>query len=250
MYELTTSDNVPMYRRMPGIVSGYIVIPNCTYMMCMSSLFTFHNESCNAWTMVLLSAVALFMSNMNNGVAEQLLCASTLIHMPFSVCCSLFIPMGEEVFKFWHTLDAMAMCLTAIPMGFSLGMGTLPMPLLVLNTVATAYMGCESAHHFWKAHNSSKKKKRCLAQTFKITGVVICFTFPLVYTIAQDGASKKSHYALCTLAGYASAGLLYSSKVPERWFPGMFDYFGSSHNLMHIILILVHVGQFSWLKAS
>ncbi|OAQ59061.2 adiponectin receptor protein 1 [Pochonia chlamydosporia 170] len=32
-------------------------------------------------------------------------------------------------------------------------------------------------------------------------------------------------------------GLLYTTRVPERWFPGKFDLFGQSHNLMHALVM-------------
>lgn len=36
---------------------------------------------------------------------------------------------------------------------------------------------------------------------------------------------------------YVAGAFIYASKVPERWFPGMFDYFGGSHNLWHIAVL-------------
>lgn len=36
---------------------------------------------------------------------------------------------------------------------------------------------------------------------------------------------------------YVAGAFVYASKVPERWFPGMFDYFGGSHNLWHIAVL-------------
>ncbi|KAK7741095.1 inc metabolism membrane protein [Diaporthe eres] len=36
---------------------------------------------------------------------------------------------------------------------------------------------------------------------------------------------------------YVAGACVYASKVPERWFPGMFDYFGGSHNLWHCAVL-------------
>lgn len=36
---------------------------------------------------------------------------------------------------------------------------------------------------------------------------------------------------------YIVGAFVYASKVPERWCPGMFDYFGGSHNLWHIAVL-------------
>lgn len=40
-----------------------------------------------------------------------------------------------------------------------------------------------------------------------------------------------------SLCVYLCGAFVYASKVPERWFPGMFDYFGGSHNLWHIAVL-------------
>ncbi|SPQ17846.1 afde0980-c428-4061-a869-12b133feef4d [Thermothielavioides terrestris] len=40
-----------------------------------------------------------------------------------------------------------------------------------------------------------------------------------------------------SLLVYLLGACIYASQVPERWFPGMFDYFGGSHNLWHIAVL-------------
>jgi adiponectin receptor len=40
-----------------------------------------------------------------------------------------------------------------------------------------------------------------------------------------------------SLLVYLLGACVYASKVPERWCPGMFDYFGGSHNLWHIAVL-------------
>ncbi len=37
------------------------------------------------------------------------------------------------------------------------------------------------------------------------------------------------------LAG--AGGVMYASRIPERWWPRMFDYFGASHQLMHFLVL-------------
>jgi adiponectin receptor len=36
---------------------------------------------------------------------------------------------------------------------------------------------------------------------------------------------------------YFAGALVYASQVPERWFPGFFDYLGASHNLWHFAVL-------------
>lgn len=37
-----------------------------------------------------------------------------------------------------------------------------------------------------------------------------------------------------SLLVYVFGACIYASKVPERWFPGAFDFFGNAHNLWHV----------------
>ncbi|KAH8731458.1 adiponectin receptor protein 1 [Phaeosphaeriaceae sp. PMI808] len=40
-----------------------------------------------------------------------------------------------------------------------------------------------------------------------------------------------------SLTVYMTGALLYASKVPERWCPGLFDYVGCSHNIWHVAVL-------------
>ncbi|KAI0175661.1 HlyIII-domain-containing protein [Hypoxylon sp. FL1284] len=42
---------------------------------------------------------------------------------------------------------------------------------------------------------------------------------------------------LKSLAVYVAGACVYASKVPERWFPGAFDYCGNAHNLWHLAVL-------------
>jgi len=42
---------------------------------------------------------------------------------------------------------------------------------------------------------------------------------------------------LKSVAFYFFGACLYAAKIPERWFPGCFDYIGGSHNIWHIAVL-------------
>jgi adiponectin receptor len=42
---------------------------------------------------------------------------------------------------------------------------------------------------------------------------------------------------LKSLTVYFGGAILYANRIPERWFPGMFDYVGGSHNIWHIAVV-------------
>ena len=40
-----------------------------------------------------------------------------------------------------------------------------------------------------------------------------------------------------SVAVYVAGAMIYACQVPERWFPGMFDYVGGSHNVWHVCVL-------------
>jgi len=50
-----------------------------------------------------------------------------------------------------------------------------------------------------------------------------------------------AHYFYAPLAKsllvYITGACLYASKTPERFFPGLFDYIGCSHNIWHVAVL-------------
>ncbi|KAF2142192.1 uncharacterized protein K452DRAFT_358630 [Aplosporella prunicola CBS 121167] len=40
-----------------------------------------------------------------------------------------------------------------------------------------------------------------------------------------------------SIAVYFVGAMMYAAKIPEKWFPGMFDYVGGSHNIWHLAVL-------------
>jgi adiponectin receptor len=62
--------------------------------------------------------------------------------------------------------------------------------------------------------------------------------------VAQLSATRGFEWAMYfygpitkSVLVYLTGALLYASKVPERWFPGTFDYVGCSHNIWHVAVL-------------
>ncbi|KAF2156863.1 HlyIII-domain-containing protein [Myriangium duriaei CBS 260.36] len=63
---------------------------------------------------------------------------------------------------------------------------------------------------------------------------------PVTQLVMYRGASWAIYfYAPITrsIAVYLTGACLYALKLPERWCPGAFDYFGGSHNIWHIAVL-------------
>ncbi|KAI2628903.1 HlyIII-domain-containing protein [Xylaria nigripes] len=72
-----------------------------------------------------------------------------------------------------------------------------------------------------------------LAATGSMPIIQISFTRGLAWTydFYVDSNLLKS------LLVYIVGACVYASKVPERWFPGAFDFFGNAHNLWHLAVL-------------
>lgn len=61
----------------------------------------------------------------------------------------------------------------------------------------------------------------------------------LQLNVTRGGAWAWEFYAPITksILVYLAGAFIYASKVPERWYPGAFDYIGGSHNLWHCAVL-------------
>jgi len=63
---------------------------------------------------------------------------------------------------------------------------------------------------------------------------------PVVQIMATRGPSWALFFyapIFKSIAVYFTGALLYAMKLPEKWFPGMFDYVGGSHNIWHVAVL-------------
>jgi adiponectin receptor len=61
----------------------------------------------------------------------------------------------------------------------------------------------------------------------------------LQLNLTRGGAWAWGFYAPIakSLIVYLLGAFVYASQIPERWFPGAFDYIGGSHNLWHLAVL-------------
>jgi adiponectin receptor len=74
---------------------------------------------------------------------------------------------------------------------------------------------------------------------FYVTLAATGFAPVLQLNLTRGSAWAWEFYAPITKSTtvYLLGALVYASKVPERWFPGFFDYLGASHNLWHFAVL-------------
>jgi adiponectin receptor len=64
--------------------------------------------------------------------------------------------------------------------------------------------------------------------------------FPVIQLVSTRGLAWAIYfYAPITksLVVYLLGAVLYAMKIPEKWWPGMFDYVGGSHNIWHVAVL-------------
>jgi predicted membrane channel-forming protein YqfA (hemolysin III family) len=117
----------PRYMQYSNILSGYRV--GGTYMDCFESLFRWHNETSNIWTMIIclcsvtsfiLYTVFTFEMDEYDELVFVMLLMCHVIHLPLSIACHLFVPINMNVADFWRKCDVGAIYLVGILKSISL----------------------------------------------------------------------------------------------------------------------------------
>src|SRR5690348_4577005 len=65
----------------------------------------------------------------------------------------------------------------------------------------------------------------------------------LIYGLAPLVDMMSLYYMIAMGSMYVTGALIYGWRVPERWWPGVFDIWGSSHQIFHLLVVgaaLVH----------
>jgi len=67
--------------------------------------------------------------------------------------------------------------------------------------------------------------------------------FPVGHAIISRGWETLDNelgfsWLLLSAAFYLTGALIYAKRIPERWFPGKFDYYFASHQIFHIHVVL------------
>jgi len=74
---------------------------------------------------------------------------------------------------------------------------------------------------------------------FYVTLAATGFVPILQLTLQRGWAATAYFYApiIKSILVYLGGAMLYAAKIPERWLPGWFDYFGGSHNIWHLAVL-------------
>lgn len=96
------------YMRAQYIHRGYFIATS--YRSGLRGLFQWHNQTLNAWTMILdviltLGCYMLYLPHIGLDRAPLLVLAAMILHLPFSVGCHMFHSISERHYRLWMRLD-------------------------------------------------------------------------------------------------------------------------------------------------
>ncbi|MCI4384734.1 hypothetical protein PGIGA_G00042130 [Pangasianodon gigas] len=223
------------------VLTGYR--PISSVQDCIRSLFYLHNELGNIYThgIPLLCFLVLLPLNMPwsqisvtwLGVVHFLACLSPQLG---SVLYHLFMNHegGEPVYKKLLTLDMCGICmittLGALPIVYS----TLLCYPLLRGAALLAYIALSSyAIHCAVTARSSVRRLRSFAGQ-----ALFRFFFLGLRWVGVGGGSPTSLRHFLTMEALAVlGGVINIARVPERFCPGLFDYWCNSHQIMHVLVV-------------
>lgn len=242
-------DELPMpWRNNPHIKKGYRFVE--TPLDCVVSMFNISNEFINIWShaigLVLVLSVALYMyptsTNFNLSTKSDVFVASVFFIMAcLTLVCSVI----------WHTMNAVAdvnaisifACVdyTGISLLIAASIMTTEYTAFYCDPISrwtymltTAFLGVGGVILPW--HPRFNRADMAWARVAFYVGLALTGFMPilqLIYTHGSDFVIDFYSPITKSILVYFGGAVVYASKIPERWCPGMFDYIGGSHNLWH-----------------
>lgn len=225
------------YKDMPAefycnkyVIDGYRS-PHKSLRWYLRSFFEWHNESVNAWTMAVgFFTFLYYILNAAKTRSTFLFAGAMLVMFATSTCFHIFWPSSARNYNLLLKLDHTMICVCT-------GIYVFPLAELALGSNFSPYwwLGtCVTLYHSKKIFTTHMPQENRILLCLKN-----CWYIPalLVHTVAIKRGVE--FIARCVIVGflYCVGATAYSSKYPEKKYPGKFDYFGS-HEIMHACVVL------------
>lgn len=261
---------LPEWLRDNEFIHGGYRPPMSSFRGCFKSMFRLHNETWNIWThfvgflffVVLVSGVYWF-GDFITGMFEDVEISKlpwseqVMLSLFFSgaivcmLCSTLFHVLhnhSREVNSLFSRLDysGIAFLITgsSIP-AYYYGFYCTWVAQYMHIAILVILCGVCITISMWSKFNKPKYRifRFLVFVLFGLYGAV-----PFVHIYLRDGYRHAAHaYAMWGIvimaAIYIGGGTLYAFRIPERFWPGRFDVWASSHQLFHVCVVtaaLVH----------
>lgn len=251
LYNLNVKE-VPYYLHYNKVTSGYR--KSGTYKECFYSMFTmFHNETVNAFTSLFncfITIYSLIYGYYNNFDLFPLfvwffgITLNSLMSFGFHT----FSPVSKKTFYIWRNLDVLTIYFSGVCQCVCFSILCLPFYLLVYNFLYLFILICFSVYKFIKLN--PEKHINVNEQSYILFLYFISVFFSLIYHNLYNYSSLQCYfYVYNILIVSLLTCITYSLRIPEVFFKkGTFNKIGTSHNIMHVGLILYYYYQFMFIK--
>lgn len=203
---------------------------------------SFHNETLNAWTMVLgvglIAAMNATLSQTN--FLHWIMLAGIGIHLPLSFSYHA-LSCTKEYALLARELDIRGVIIASGFLAFALGVryfklnSVVPWILTTFNALLLMYRTILVDLNV--ANNTIDKSQRLYTTTTLALAVSI-YNIPVVLLI---WVPLKRTWAIIEVVTVVSAGFFYVTAIPESFVSKTFDLIGCSHQIAHVLLIVQQI---------
>ena len=240
------------WRNNPHILKGYRF--HKTPLECFNSVFHAHNEMFNIWShgigLIVILAVAFYFypTSETFPLSSKMDVLVAACFFAAAIKCMICSTM-------WHTMNSISdKCLyerfacvdyTGISMLVAASILSTEWTAFYCEPVSrtiymtlTAVLGLAGAILPWQ-ESFNRADMAWFRVTFFVTLAVTGFAPVLQLNYTRGPAWTFYFYAPIakSLMVYFTGALIYACKVPEKWWPGSFDYIGCSHNIWHVAVV-------------
>jgi adiponectin receptor len=218
---------------------------------CLCSLFQWHNESMNIWThllpgccyfLVMLHATRNAQLTNSKDLMWIFLVVSMMYAFLSSAGFHLYMCHSEEVARFSVRCDMVGIIVHLGSMSIYILWHMLRCQVEKLQIVMLCIIVYIAGLTYICTTKEFTRKKYKVIKPLPFIGLGLVLMYPMLQwssdptmqpQVARDQINFWNSVAWILLI---TATVFYSSRFPERYFPGDFDFFGNSHNWFHIFV--------------
>jgi predicted membrane channel-forming protein YqfA (hemolysin III family) len=233
-------DEIPDWMKDNDLIREYYR-PQMSFIFALSSLFKWHNETINIWTHLLGLigfSIATIIYNMSwPGFIFQISLLYTLLA---SVSAHLFYVVNKDFCKILWRIDHMGIAICSTGAFFPICFYIFNKYLAIIYIIITCFIAqiiiiCSL---FDKFHSADFRAYRTIIQlSFPIWSIV-----PLshAFYISEEYTKNILLFIVFAILIEISGAIIFVSRIYEKYLNNKVNLIGSSHNIMHIIVLIGH----------
>jgi len=249
---ITFHDLPEPWRNNPHILKGYRFCE--TNLDCIRSCFYFSNETVNIWShaigLVIVLSIAFYFYPTSPYFASSTNADTLVAAVFFFAACKCLVCS-----TMWHTMSSISSqtildrfaCVdyTGISLLVAASIMTTEYTAFYCEPVSrwtymtmTALLGLGGVILPW--HPTFNRADMSWARVGFYVSLAATGAIPVAQIVMSRGLDWAMYfYAPITksVCVYLAGAFMYAAKVPERFFPGAFDYCGGSHNIWHLAVL-------------